>query len=384
MRGAVIITGARAPVAQDLGRAVREAGYDVHFADSASAHAARAMRPRFSVHRVPSPRQDFAGFRRAVVEMLASTGAIRIIPTCEEVFWVSAAASLDGYQDIVFAPPLDVLRTLHSKFDFIQLAKRMGADVPETDIISDPSQIANFQEHAAELVFKPEFSRFATHTKIGPTQQQLGEILPTLARRWVVQRCIRGDEICSWAALSGGKLMAFVAYRPRWRLGHAAGFFFEAIDSPDLRRISERVGAATGMTGNLSFDAIADTDGRTLLIECNPRTVSGVHLFDASADLARSIIDGIPVATPAAGSMRHLGPAMVLLGVPVALWHGRLASLQADWRASRDVVARDGSLSLYAASFLDAAGFAMQALRSATSPARATTADIEWDGEAMH
>jgi hypothetical protein len=57
--------------------------------------------------------------------------------------------------------------------------------------------------------------------------------------------------------------------------------------------------------------------------------------------------------------------------------------LAADWRASRDVINREGHAAVTLGCLADAAGFAFQALRSARSPAGAATADIEWDGGPM-
>lgn len=383
MTGSLLVTGARAPVAQDLARALRAVGHEVHLADSVRSWASRAMRPRFPVHRLPPPRHAFGAFRVAMLELIEKTGARQVIPSCEEVFWLSQAAQLDGYAERLFAPTPDLLRRLHSKADFPALAGELGIDVPETMILNGPLDIASLPAQPEALVFKPEFSRFATHTLIGPGREQLRTVRPTPACRWVAQRKIEGEEYCSWAAVRGGHVVAFAAYRPRWRLGKGAAFQLEAVPCPSLRAITERIAAATEMSGHLSFDAIQDASGRIFPIECNPRAVSGVHLLDASAALGQAVSGGIPCPDPVAGTLRHMGPAMALLGLPAALRHGRLTSLMVDWKLSRDVIDREGGGLVSLACMADAAGFAIGALRSRRSPAGATTADIEWDGEAM-
>jgi hypothetical protein len=383
MTQTVLITGARAPVAQDLARACRATGYRVHLADSAPSHAARALRPRFPVHRLPSPRADFSAFRQAMRALIDSLGADRIIPTCEEVFWLAEAARRDGYADRLFAPDIAQLRVLHSKAEFPALAARLGLAVPETRVLDDPAQVEDLSRPLSELVLKPEFSRFGTFALVGPTRREVARLRSAPDCRWVAQQRIRGEEYCSWAALQDGRVTAFVAYRPRWRHGRAAAFMIEAAASPAMREISERIGAATGLTGHLSFDIIVDAAGVPYPIECNPRAVSGLHLLDAGADLARAVVAGEPCAEPVAGTLRHMGAAMALLGVPTALREGRAAALAADWRASRDVISREGGAAVTLGCLADAAGFALQAVRSARSPAGATTADIEWNGEPM-
>lgn len=381
MSDTILITGARAPVAQDLARACRAAGYDVHLADSAPAYAAHALRPRFPVHRLPSPRHAFGAFREAMRSVLQTIGARMIVPTCEEVFWLAEAAARDGYSDRLFAPPPTLLRTLHSKALFPAFAAELGIAVPKTQVLAEPVDPSGLA--LDELVLKPEYSRFATHTVVAPTNEQIARIRPSPERRWVLQQRIRGHEYCSWAAARNGRITAFAAYCPRRRQGQAAAFQFEAVTVPALRKIAERIAGAVDMTGHLSFDVIVDESGTAYPIECNPRAVSGLHLFDACPGLARAILTGEPVPEPPQGRMRHLGPAMVLLGLPQALRHQCLNEWRADWKASRDVIDREGNTFLTLGCLADAAGFALKALQSAQSPAGATTADIEWDGEVI-
>lgn len=380
---AVLITGARAPVAQDLARAARAARYDVHLADSVPSHAARALQPAFPFSRLPSPRQDFAQYRQALLRLIERTNADHVVPTCEEVFWLSEAAARDGYADKLFAPDLATLARLHSKIAFAGFAAGLGIAVPETLALEGPVDPVALPFPLAECVAKPEFSRFATHTLIAPSAAQWARLAPGASNRWAVQRRIVGEEVCCWTALHRGSITAFAAYRPRWRQGQAAAFQLEALDLPKVHDIVQRIGAATGMTGHLSLDIIIDAAGVPHPIECNPRAVSGLHLFDASADMARAVIEGTPCAEPEPGLLRHLGPAMALLGLPAALMRGRLRAFRTDWRCSRDVIDREGNMRQTWGCLADAAGFALHALRARRSPAGATTLDIEWDGETI-
>lgn len=383
MTRTILITGARAPVAQDLARACRAAGYHVHLADSAPAYAAGALRPAFPLHRLPPPRQAFGPFRQAIRRLIEEIEPDRIIPTCEEVFWLSEAAHRDGYADRLFAPDLDLLRVLHSKAEFPRFASSLGIAVPETTVVDDAADVERLPHPLPELVLKPEYSRFGVHTLVGPSRRRISRISSSPACRWVAQRRVRGEEYCSWAALHEGKVSAFAAYRPRWRSGRAAAFMLEAVTLPVVREITARIGAATGMTGHLSLDVIVDADGGVWPIECNPRAVSGLHLLDAGPNLARAVVEGATCDEPRAGTLRHMGLAMALLGLPSALGTGRLGALTADWDRSRDVIDREGDRRVVLGCLVDALGFTLQAVRSARSPAGATTADIEWDGEAM-
>ena len=65
---------------------------------------------------------------------------------------------------------------------------------------------------------------------------------------------------------------------------------FERVDHPAIAAWVERFVAATGWTGFVSFDFIADAEGRPFAIECNPRTTSGLH-FWRNEDIARAVTD---------------------------------------------------------------------------------------------
>ena len=126
---------------------------------------------------------------------------------------------------------------------------------------------------------------------------------------------------------------------------------------------------------------IVDGDGRAWPIECNPRAVSGLHLFDARPELGGSLIGQTTCPSPMPGALRHLAPAMALLGLPASLMQRQLSAFIRDWRAGKDVIDREGNLLVRLGCLADAARFTALALVSRQSPSAATTADIEWDGE---
>lgn len=379
--GPILVTGARAPVALDIARAFRAAGFETHLADSVQPFAAHALRPAFPIHRLPAPRTEFRSFRAALQALLTTLDIALIIPTCEEVFWLAEAAARDGWTDRLFAPPLELLHRLHSKAMFNAFAAELDIAVPESVVLDSPFSQSDLPFQGEDLVLKPEFSRFATHALVAPCPAQIELVRPTQTRRWVAQRRLRGEEICTWAAVHGGRISAFAAYRPRWRHGHAAAFQMEAVAVNAARAISEKLAKATAMSGHLSFDLIIDTQGRALPIECNPRAVSGLHLFDASSALAHALLGTRTLAEPLPGQLRHMGPAMALLGMPAALWAGQGRALLRDWRQSLDVINRERNAFVTLGCLADATRFTLQAFKAGLSPAAATTADIEWDGE---
>lgn len=374
MKRTVLITGARAPVAVDLGRSFAAAGYAVHYADSVTPWAARMSRSASGIHRLPPPRTAFPAFAEALSRLSERLNPVAIVPTCEEVFYVAAAA--ERLTAPVFAPPLQQLRRLHSKIAFVDHARSLGIAAPETWRIESRADLDALPP--GDLVLKPEFSRFATHTLIRPDARRLASVDAAPGKAWAAQRFVEGEEFCLWSFAREGRIVAAVAYRPVWRHGTAAAYAFEAIERPAAIEIARAIAADGAITGHLSFDFIATSDGATVPIECNPRAVSGLHLFDAHPGLARAML-GEGEAHPVSG-LRYLATAMGLLGIPAALAKGRIAEIATDIRRGRDAVGRAGDRRPAIGALIDAGRFTALALRHRTSPAGATTDDIEWNG----
>src|SRR5579872_3890411 len=374
----VLITGARAPIALDLARSFAAAGWTPHLADSIRPWAARLARVA-PLHRFAPPRFAFDAFTADLEALVQRIDPAIIVPTCEEVFYVAAAGERMGFAERVFAPPLALLRTLHSKVEFARLARAAGIPAPDTHRVSTKGELACWRTRSNEFVFKPEFSRFASHALVRPDPVQLARLAPTPDAPWAVQAFVEGEELCLWSAARAGEVIAFAAYRPLWRVGRSSSFYFAADRDPALLRLARAIAAATGATGQLSFDVVRSADGAVVPIECNPRGVSGLHLFDADPALALAIAGEGPLATPTADA-RHLGLAMALLGAPQAIGGGRWREFRRDLALSGDVLAGSGA---QLGALLDAARFTMVGLSRGRSASGQSTDDIEWNGEAI-
>lgn len=373
----MLITGARSPTALDLAVSFARAGLEPHLADSVQAWGARlsGLAPG-RVHRHARPRQDFGAFTDDLQRLVDRLDPVLIIPTCEEVFYLAEAGARLGLSGRLFCPPPPMLARLHSKFDFIALAAEAGLTVPQTHRLEQLQALAPWQTTSREKVFKREFSRFAAHTLVRPDPAQLQAIVPSPAAPWVVQEFIEGEEICLWSAAIRGEVVAQAAYRPLWRLGRSSSYYFEPVADDAVFEVARRIAHAGAITGQLSFDLIRRPDGRIAPIECNPRAVSGLHLFAAAPELARAMLGERQTVAPD-GQAVCLRPAMWLLGLPSALREGRLDPWRADMRRARNAFLGPGA---ELGALIDAARFAFGALAAGGSASVESTADIEWNG----
>jgi hypothetical protein len=377
----IVILGARAPVALDLARSFQNAGHRIQLADSVPSFAAAWSKTGGrEMLRLPPARFRFDHYC-AEIAALADRCHL-LIPTCEEVFYLASAAEKYGVMQKVFAPPIALLRQLHSKISFPALAKSLGIDAPETWPVSNAEELSNLVVRDGQFVLKPEFSRFGTATLIRPNTRELSRVIASPLSRWAAQSFVAGEEICVWTAAREGRIVASAAYRPRWRHGQAAAYAFESVDVPNALKVAEIIAAKLGVTGQLSFDIIMTPEGRAVPIECNPRATSGVHLFGGDRALARALLgEGPPVQAPA--GLYYLSPAMLFLGLPMAIRSGSLAKWRHDIRSGNDALTRPGDRWPAIGAIADAARFAMLGLSRSNSPTQQTTDDIEWNGDEL-
>ena len=384
MKRAVVITGARAPVALDLARSFAAAGFDAHLADSIPSALANASNAPAAVHRYASPRLDRQGFRRDLAALIVRLDPLLIVPTCEEVFHLAGAAPALGLADRLFAPGLEPLRRLHAKSGFADICLKVGLHAPSTHRVESRDALAAFAPIANRLVLKPDFSRAGDRTLVRPTPSALARIQPTPTDPWCVQDAVEGREVCFYGVARGGELITFSAYAPRWQTSGGAGYVFEPLDPPLTARLRDIAGVLARRavkTGQFACDAIVDAAGQPWLIECNPRATSGVHLFSRGGDLARAMMHGAP-CEPLPG-LRYLSPALVAFGLPDALARGRLPALLSDARAGEDVIGAPGDRLPALGAAVDGLAFQLGAVLRGRSLADQMTRDMCWNGEAL-
>ena len=378
----VLITGARAPIALDLARSFAAAGFEPHLADSVTSWCARFSRTaQGRLHRHAPPRFAFAAFQRDIESLISLLDPVLVIPTCEEVFYLAEAARRGGFADRVFAPSPDVLTRLHSKIAFADLARQAGLAAPLTRRAGSLADLEPFRRGARDLVFKPEFSRFASHARVGPSDAEFSAIAPTEASPWAVQDRVLGEEFCLWSAARNGALVAFCAYRPVWRLGQSASFAFERVEDERLHAVAAAVASATNATGQLSFDVMVSPAGEVHPLECNPRGISGLHLFADDPRLARALVGEEASLVAPRAAHRHLAPAMWMLGLPQALAGGRIGSFFDTLNRGQDALTRPGDRAPALGALIDGARFTAIGLSRGRSAAGQSTDDIEWNGE---
>lgn len=369
----VLITGGRAPVALDLARKFAQAGARVLVAESAPAHLCGRSRAVARTFRVPPPNRAPRAFVAALVDIVKREGVDLVVPTCEELFHVARGLDSLRAHCAVLAAPLDELRVVHSKWEFIQRAKEFGLPVPRTVLVTSPQV-----DPARPFIMKPVFSRFATKVRV--ISNKVGDLGNV---EWVAQELLTGRQVCTYSVASGGRLAAHAAYATEFTASGAC-VSFEPVEHPQIEEWVTTFVARSGFSGQIAFDFIVTPDGRALPLECNPRATSGVHLFDAGlTDAMVSAAHGavpLEVVRPDPRKRSMIALAMVTFGLAnVRSWAGlrRWARLV---RRSSDVIAVPGDRGPFLSQFAVLWHNWLRSLWTRRSLVECSTYDIEWDG----
>jgi len=175
-----------------------------------------------------------------------------------------------------------------------------------------------------EFVFKPCYSRFAASALVGPSAGKLSNLTFEPAQTWVAQEKIKGTEVCSFSLANKGRLLAHASYKTPYRAGQGGGIFFEPLEHFGILNYVEAFLRQTNFTGQIGFDFIIDSEDHPWVIECNPRSTSGIHLF--------------AMDSPMQSDVRMIGAVMPIWGSVQAIMRLAPGKFIRDFRSAKDVL----------------------------------------------
>ncbi len=373
----ILISGARAPVCLELLRIFSSAGHEVSICDSISYPLTRFSFKFKKFFKFPPPKQKYAEFKNCILQIQKAEKFDLIIPTCEEAFYFSKLKTEENIQEI-FCDEFPKMISLHNKWDFYKLSQDWSIQVPESYLLKSLNDWQNLKKPSQDFVFKPAFSRFAIQTLIGPQVSQLAVLND--GADWLAQKKITGLEICVYAVCVNGELKAFSAYTPTYRVGVGAGIYLSSHFDLRIKQFCEEFAKQVQYHGQVAFDIIHHPGTNKLwLLECNPRSTSGIHFFDPT--LASRFFN--PAAEPLIiqkSKPQMLAGAMALYGIPWSLSLSKWTQFFHDFSKAHDVMwdIKDPGPSL--GQYLAFSVFIFQGLLSRQSPQCISTRDIEFNG----
>ncbi|ODQ49786.1 hypothetical protein SAICODRAFT_98195 [Saitoella complicata NRRL Y-17804] len=299
----ILLSNGRFPVSLDLARQLHRMGHTVFVADPMEYHVCKFSRCVRKSFYVPAPHYDAAGYISGIRDAISSASIDLLIPMHEEIFFLTQHPDL---QKICFAPSYASIVSMHNKWEFSRVMRALGIDTPETRRVTSMEdvrrELGDDFAGGREWALKPVFGRASSkvyHLKPGkplPDDCDVAEDNVYILQEWTP-----GRQLCSYAVARRGHVMTSTVYPVLDTIDGASSVYFKAIEHPPIMDIIEKIVKGTAWTGQIAFDFVEGEDGRVCVIECNPRSTSGIHLYKG---------------TPYLSSAFTLGPAPSSLSSP--------------------------------------------------------------------
>lgn len=378
-----LVTGARAPATLEIVRNLGQHGHQVYLADSLKYPISRNSRFVHSYHQIPAPKNNLSNYKDALNALLIQHEIDYLLPTCEEVFYISKLKDELEKNTSVLCSDIGLLKSLHSKSEIFKCSLDCCIQIPQTNLLTQ--EFINELSEYSSYVLKRMFCRFGSDVVVSPSRKQIKQAMNksqedgfSVDNSYLIQERIAGQEICCYAIVNYGVVNLCVCYFPKYRLSQSASIYFESIEEPVITHFVKQLSKKHNFTGQISFDFIRNDKG-VYLLECNPRATSGVHLC-RDVDLASAFIEKRESSwSPATGFSVQIKLAMLLFIFPRKLLFNT-RSLIADYRQAIDAINinNDKNFLIYTVrSFLE---IIVTAIKNKQSLRDATTRDIEWDG----
>jgi predicted ATP-grasp superfamily ATP-dependent carboligase len=375
----ILLTGGRAPATLDLARAFHRAGHTGFMAESLRGHLSQPSAAVKANFVMPAPRQNKEAFLVALKNIIIENKIDWLIPTCEEIFYVSMGR--DQLPCMVFAEPIKKLNQFHNKWNFVVNAIGLDLYAPETILINSQEDLLHAYAHWRELVLKPIYSRFAARTLIMPPLQMA---LSTLKfdSPWIAQEFLDGRPYCTYSVCHHGVIHAHTTYPSTFTAGRGATIVFEHVEHPVIFNWVKTFVRENNFTGQIAFDFIQTPNGQLYALECNPRATSGVHLLASNPMFVDAFLDPQPgCVTPLDRSTHMLSTAMLMYALPESIKGGQFLKWLKAFFTSNDVILDLRDPMPFFFQFKSIFAYLALSKKYGISPLEASTFDIEWNGK---
>ncbi len=376
----ILVTGARAPHALALVRLLAAAGHEVYTAETSQYHICRysnAIRDNFEV---PSPRTDPEGFVNTIIALSKLQEIDLLIPMWEETLYLSQALDLFPDTCHVFCTNFDTLHTLHHKSTFHKKLESYQIDTPKAQLITSPQDLENL-DFDTPFALKPCYSRAGVNV----TQCFPGEPLPEISfnpsNPWLAQEWIEGKKYCTYSVCYEGMVNAHSTYPVQYAIDGKSCLNFEPIQHAGIEEWIKDFIKRENFTGQIGFDFIESEEGVLYPIECNPRSTSGLFLFNHEDHLDHAFTEKLDTTIyPSGHSQKQIMAGMIIYG-----WRDQaLLSYLKTLVSYQDIVFDKGDLKPFLTQPILYSWYIWQSKQHQLSLPAVFTYDLDWNGKVDH
>lgn len=323
----ILITCPRAPVAIEWARIAQRSGHEVTFVDSLENPLGKYL-PDTKYVRVSSPRFKFTNYKGEILKLVSVHDVV--IPTCEDIFYLTNATQGTSFEKKVFAPAFELIIGLHNKHTVGNYLNEF-VKFPNTRLVTNLEQI---DYNKQDTILKPVFSRFGTNIVRSISKDKVSRLDISDEYPWIQQQKIDGEYLCNYAIINNGMVVDHVVYTPRYLVNNAAATYFEYTENTQCEEFIKRFALDSQYSGQVAFDFIQNENG-LYVIECNPRATSGLHLISNRISIAA---DGFKVSYTEPHKACRVGGSILFMFGLRSLVNGTFTNLVSDFRKSRDVL----------------------------------------------
>lgn len=377
-----LLMGGRSTSTLDLARQLHAAGHEVLTADTTKWHICGASNAISKSLVIPSPRFEPEAFIKILLEIVNDEKIEMLIPTYEEVIYISKHLEKFPESCSVFSDSFEKLHYLHNKWLFYCRQKNHGIGSPETVLIRSQEDLNNLSI-SKSYALKACYSRASqSMLKVTPLQQSMPKIKIEPHNPWIAQEWLEGKRFCTYSICHNGIVKAHATYPVQFSIEGNSCLNFESVEHSKILEWVNRFVALENYTGQVGFDFFELSNGQIYAIECNPRATNGLLLFKSSDRLDRAFLNSVAAPIyPAIGNRKQIALGMLLYGMKTAYKEKQIPAFLKTLLTTTDVVLNCKDFKPFLFQPFVFGLYMYQILKWRLNLPSYFTYDFNWDGE---
>lgn len=376
-----LLTGGRSASTLDIARQFHAAGHRVLSADTFRWHVCNVSNSVDKNFRLPTPRFETENFITALVDITIKEKVDFLIPTYEEILYLSQHLHRFPYTCHVFSAPFETLHRLHNKWLFHCRQRELGIQTPKTFLVKSHEELKKLP-FKQPYVLKGSYSRASQSLiKIDPSQT-LPAIKFESHNPWIAQEWLHGTRYCTYSVCQAGKVCAHAIYPVEFSIQGTSCVSFRATEHHAILEWIQHLVKQENFTGQVGFDFFELPNGRLYAIDCNPRATNGLLLFRPEDRLDRAFVNPHqPLILAKMGYRKQIVMGMLLYAWKTAYTEKKFWRYLRSLLTTRDVVFNRQDIKPFLFQPFIFCRYLYQKLRAHLSLPAWFTFDCNWDGE---
>ena len=378
----VLITFGRSFLTLDLARLMNAGGHNVFIADSIPFPITRFSNSVQKVFRVPRPKFEPREYVDEIARIVRAESIDLVIPIHEETDILAMAQEQFPPECRLLLSDFLTENRLHNKYEYQVLLETLGVPTLKYAQVRDEAELAAL-DFESPFALKQVYSRGSQQVyKVNPGEIPDGLTFDPL-NPWLAQEWLKGDKYCTYSVCHEGRVYAHAIYPVRYAINGQSCLSYEPVEHSGITDwVTERV-KEINFTGQIGFDFIEHPERGLFTIECNPRSTSGILMFEPHNRVDRAFFgENDDVITPDPDVRKMVGPGMLLYGWRKSALEGNtLRGFARDFRRTDEIITRRDDIGPFLGIPFALSNILTNSLKYRVGLAEGFMHDHEWDGE---